>query len=263
MGVLDGRVAIVTAGAGAGMGHAISSLLAREGAAVVVADINPDACARTVAAIERDGGRAISAPTDVSKAADVDRMVATTLEAFGKISILANHAGAGRGAPIEAMTEAMWDHVTGVHLKGTYLCTRAVVPHMKAQRWGRVVSTVSRAGYRTSRGLSGLTAYAASKYAVVGFSRALAMELGPWNITMNCVAPGLVEAGGMGGDSGTNGMSPEEMHERSDHEGQILDPLRYVRPDEIAGTWLYLVGPHADRVTGATFHVNGGSYFGG
>jgi len=263
VGVLDGKVAIVTAGGGPGMGGAISRLLGQAGARVVVADVDPVRADDTADAIKRDGGAAIAVPTDVSKSADVERMVETTLEAFGKISILINHAGAGRGAPIEQMTEAMWDSVTGVHLKGTYLCTRAVVPQMKKQRWGRIVSTVSRAGYRPSQGLESLTAYAASKYAVVGFSRALAMELGPWDITVNCVAPGLVEGGGVDRDRLNDRMTPEEMLERSRHEGQALYPQRYIRPEEIAGTWLYLVGPHAARVTGFTMHVNGGSYFGG
>ena len=263
MGILDGRVAIVTAGGGPGMGQAISKLLAQQGAYVVVADINPEYAEKTAMEIKRSGGTALVVPTDVSKQDAVERMVEATVKKFGKINILVNHAGAGRGAPIEEMTEEMWDFITGVHLKGTYLCSRAVVPYLKTEHWGRIVSTVSRAGYRTSKGVSGLTAYAASKYAVVGFSRALAMELGPWNITVNCVAPGLVEGSGMSGDPELNKPSPEEMLERSQNEGQALYPQRYITPAEIAGTWLYLVGPNAARVTGVTLHVNGGSYFGG
>jgi len=263
MGVLNGRVAIVTAGGGPGMGQAISRLLASEGAAVVVADINPEWSARTVDEITAAGGRAIAVTTDVSRSQDVTRMVGATIGEFGKVDILVNHAGAGAPVPIEDMSEAHWDHITGTHLKGTYLCTRAAVPHMKAQRWGRIVSTASRAGYRHSRVFSGLTAYAASKYGIIGFSRALAMELGPWDITVNCVAPGLVDRSGMDRDPEKDVVSAEDLVAYSEHEGQVIYPLRYVTPEEIAGTWLYLVGPHADRVTGVTMHVNGGSYFGG
>jgi 3-oxoacyl-[acyl-carrier protein] reductase len=262
MGVLDGKVAIVTAGGGPGMGRAISTLLAREGAAVVVADIDPAYAAQTVRAVEAAGGRAVSTLTDVSKAADVEAMVAAALEAYRRIDILANHAGAGLPARIEEMSEARWDATLGVHLKGAYLATRAVVPHMKAQGYGRIVCTASRAGYRPSRGVVGLTAYSAAKYGLIGFARALAVELGPWNITVNCVAPGLVDGSGMDRDPVADALTPEQLAAASDNEGQVVRPLRYVQPDEIAETWLYLVGPHAERVTGAVMHVNGGSYFG-
>jgi 3-oxoacyl-[acyl-carrier protein] reductase len=262
MGVLDGKVAIVTAGGGPGMGRAICRLLAKEGASVVVADFNREWAQATVDAVAADGGTAIATDTDVSNSADVARMVEATLGAFGKIDILINHAGAGLPARIEAMTEAQWDKITGVHLKGTYLCTRAVVPHMKAQNWGRIVCTASRAAYRPSRGVVGLTAYSAAKAAVIGFSRALAIELGPWNITINCVAPGLVDGSGMDRDPVADRMSENALAAASDNENQMIHPLRYIQPEEIAGTWLYLVGPHAERVTGAIMHVNSGSYFG-
>jgi 3-oxoacyl-[acyl-carrier protein] reductase len=263
MGVLNGKVAIITAGRGPGMGQAISKLLAKEGASVVIADISLKYAEKTAAEIQQSGGAAIAVPTDVSKSDDVERMVETAVREFGKVSILINHAGAGVGAPIEQMTEEMWDRITGVHLKGTYLCTRAVVTYMKKERWGRIVSTASRAGYRPSKGVYGLTAYSASKYALVGFSRALAMELGPWDITVNCIAPGLVDGSGMDRDPEVDKMSTEQLLAASQNEGQLLHPQRYVTPQEIAGTWLYLVGPHASRVTGVTMHVNGGSYFGG
>jgi 3-oxoacyl-[acyl-carrier protein] reductase len=262
MGVLSGKVAIVTAGGGPGMGRAISKLLAKEGAAVVVADINEAWADKTAAEIALAGGRALAVDCDVSKAAQVERMVASAVREFGQVDILANHAGAGLPARIEEMTEARWDAITGVHLKGTFLCTRAVVPHMKKARWGRIICTSSRAAYRASRGVLGLTAYSASKYAVIGFSRALAIELGPWNITVNCVAPGLVAGSGMDRNPETDQMTPEQLLAASDNENQVIRPLRYVEPDEIAGTWLYLAGPNADRITGVVMHVNGGSYFG-
>jgi 3-oxoacyl-[acyl-carrier protein] reductase len=262
MGILDGKVAIVTAGGGPGMGRAISTLFAREGAAVVVADFNREYASQTIAAVEAVGGRAIATLTDVSKAADVQAMVDAAMDRFGRIDILANHAGAGLPARIEQMTEERWDATIGVHLKGAYLATRAVVPHMKAQGYGRIICTASRAAYRPSRGVYGLTAYSAAKYGLIGFSRALAAELGPWNITVNCVAPGLVDGSGMDRDPVKDQMSPEQLLAASQNEGQVIHPLRYVQPDEIAGAWLYLASPEADRITGAVMHVNGGSYFG-
>jgi 3-oxoacyl-[acyl-carrier protein] reductase len=262
MGVLDGKVAIVTAGGGPGMGRAICTLLAKEGASIVVADLRRDYASQTIAAVEAVGGQAMATLTDVSKAEDVDAMVAAAMQRFGRIDILANHAGAGLPARIEQMSEERWDSIIGVHLKGAYLATRAVVPHMKAQGYGRIVCTASRAGYRPSRGVVGLTAYSAAKYGVIGFSRALAAELGPWNITVNCVAPGLVDGSGMDRDPVKDAMTPEQLLAASENEGQVIHPLRYVQPDEIAGTWLYLVSPQADRITGAVMHVNGGSYFG-
>lgn len=141
------------------------------------------------------------------------------------MDILANHAGVPSGGPIDQMTEAQWDRGIGVHLKGAFLCSKAVLPHMKAKGWGRIVSTGSRAAYRGMTTTSGLVA----------------------DSGMSIGAPEPTE---------------EELTARSVAEGQVLPP-RYVRPDEIASAVLYLVGPGGDRMTGTVLHINGGSYFGG
>jgi len=258
MGVLSGRVAIVTAGAGPGMGSAFSKALAKEGAAVCVADIKGDLAEKIAAEIRIDGGVAIAAECDVAHAGQVESMVGRAVRELGPIGILANHAGISPSGPITDMTEAQWDRAMAVHLKGAFLCTRAVVPHMKALGWGRIVSTSSRAAYRPSRHIRGMCDYAAAKAGLLGFSRALAVELGPFGITVNAISPGLVSGSGL--LDGGHAMTPEEEEAASNAEGQVL-PLRYARPEELAGALLYLVGPHSDRVTGVVMHVNNGSYF--
>jgi 3-oxoacyl-[acyl-carrier protein] reductase len=260
MGNLDGRVAIITAGGGPGMGQAISKAIAKEGVAVVIADIDAARADRVAREIKEAGGTALAIATDVSCAADVARMVEQTVGAFGTVSILANHAGIPPSGPIEKITEVMWDRALGVHLKGAFLCSQAVIPHMKKQRWGRIISTSSRAGYRPMLTTHGLTDYAAAKAGLVGFSRALAMEVGSFGITVNVIAPGLVSGTGMV-PSGA-GLSAEEEQRAAEAEGQVLPP-RHAHPDEIAGAFLYLVGPYAERITGVVIHVNGGSYFPG
>ena len=259
MGTLDGRVAIVTAGGGPGMGRALCFALAKEGAAVLVADLDPKRAGESVKAIEEVGGKALAVPTDVSKKADVQRMVETAAQRFGKVSILLNHAGVQPSAKfVEEMPEELWDRSLAVHLKGAFLCSQAVIPHMRKESWGRIVNTVSRTAYRPTA--LGVADYAAAKAGIVGFSRALAMEVGRYGITVNCIAPGLVHGGGMGLVSGDVDETPEWRARAVQREGQLVRPHREVTPEEIAGAMLYLVGPHSDRVTGTVLHVNGGSY---
>jgi 3-oxoacyl-[acyl-carrier protein] reductase len=257
MGVLDGRVAIVTAGGGPGMGQAICKTLAREGCAVVVADIDAGRAHAVASAIGAAGGRALAVEADVSEAEAVDRMTTRAVEAFGPVGILVNHAGVLPGGPIEAITEAVWDRAMGVHLKSAFLCSRAAVPHMRAQGWGRIVSTASRAAFRPM-GTHGVSDYAAAKAGLVGFSRALALEVGEWGVTVNVVAPGQVAGTGMLAEPPE--LSAEQEAQAGRTEGQVLPP-RHVRPDEIAEAVLYLAGPGSARVTGTVLHVNGGSYF--
>jgi 3-oxoacyl-[acyl-carrier protein] reductase len=256
MGLLDGKVAIVTAGAGAGMGSAISRTFAREGAAVVIADVAKDRAEALASEITRAGGRALAVPTDVSKTAEVARMVETAVREFGPVGILVNHAGILGSGPIEELTEDKWDRSIAVHLKGAFLCTKAVVPHMKAQQWGRIISTTSRAGYRLMRSSNGLSDYAAAKAAMTGFAKCVAIEVGRYGITSNMVAPGVVASCGMTETAAT----PEQEMALAEAEGQALPP-RPVQPDEIAKTFLFLAGPEAGQISGMVFHVNGGSYF--
>lgn len=258
MGFLDGRVTIVTAGGGPGMGVAICRSIAAEGAAVVVADIDETRAQEAAEQIRSLGGSALAIEADIASATDVKRLAEETSRRFGDISILVNHAGIVPGGPIESISEEAWDRALGVHLKGAFLCSQAVLPYMKSQGWGRIVNTISRAAYRPSPNVMGLTDYAAAKAGLAGFSRALAAEVGPYGITVNSVAPGIVSGSGM---SGANpNISPDAERSASLAEGQVLPP-RFVTPDEVAGAILYLLSPQAQRITGTVLHINGGSYF--
>lgn len=253
-------MAIVTAGGGPAMGSAFSKILAAEGAAVCVADIDLGDADQVAREIRADGGTAIAVQCDVADARQVAAMVERTVDELGPVGILANHAGIGPSGPLSAITEAQWDRTMDVHLKGAFLCTQAVVPHMTAMGWGRIVCTASRAAHRPSRHVRGISDYAAAKAGLIGFSRALAIELGPFGITVNAISPGLVSGSGM--VKGGRSLTPADEDAAGEAEGQVLPP-RHVRPREIAGALLYLVGPFSDRVSGTVLHVNGGSYFPG
>ena len=168
MQTLNDRTAIVT-GAGAGIGAGIASVLAAEGATVVVADLDGDRAARTAAAIERAGGRALARVCDVSQAAAIEALVASTVADTGRIDILASNAGIYPVASIEETTEELWDKVMDVNAKATWLLMRAVAPVMRKQRYGRIVATSSVTGPRTA--MAGLSHYAASKAALMGLVR--------------------------------------------------------------------------------------------
>lgn len=259
---LDGKVAIVTAGGGPGIGSAIVRALAAAGASVGVADVDGKRAESVAAEVTESGGNALPIVADVSDKEQAVRMVERTVETFGKLHILINHAGVGVREPIEQMSPESWRQVREVSLDGTFFCTQAAVPFMRAEGWGRVVSTASWAAYRTcpSAVKLGLSSYAAAKAGVIGFSRAAAAELGPLGITVNVVAPGLTSGSGMSGEPTT--LTREQEVERAHDEQQILRP-RFVRPEEIAAGVMYFVGPGSDRTTGQVLHVNGGSYFGG
>jgi 3-oxoacyl-[acyl-carrier protein] reductase len=257
---LDNKVAIVTAGGGPGIGSAIVRALSAHGAAVAVTDVNAERAGAVAEELANDGKPSLAVVADVSKKDDVTRMVDETVSAFGTVHILINNAGIGLTDRIETMSEELWRRMLAVHLDGTFLSTQAVIPHMSAHGWGRIVNTASRAAYCPARATQnvGLSAYATAKAAIIGFSRVAAIELGRSGITVNAIAPGLVFGSGMRGEPLV--MAHDEEVELSLDEGQVLEP-RYVRPDEIAAGVMYFVGPGSDRTTGQVLHINGGSYF--
>jgi 2-hydroxycyclohexanecarboxyl-CoA dehydrogenase len=259
---LAGRVAIVTAGGGASIGASYSRALAREGAAVVIADLDEAGATAVAGEIRAAGGQALAVPTDISKAEEVEALVERARSEFGEIGILVNHAGMGASVRLEDLTEELWDRAMGVSLRGTYLCIRAVAPSMKRLGWGRIVNTVSRAAYRPGVGAArrGVAAYVANKAGIIGFSRALAIELGPDSITVNCIAPGTMRASGNYRELGYDApLTLEQRQRAAESEGQALPP-KPGEPEDIAGALLYLVGPYSNHVTGMIMHVNGGSY---
>lgn len=253
---LEGRAAIVT-GAGSGIGRAIAQALAAQGAAVCIGDINLDA-ARTVASeIERANGRALAVRADVSQRGQVQALVAETARTFGRLDILVNNAGLQFIAPIEEYPEERWDQLIGIMLTGTFLCTKYALPHMKARRWGRVVSISSIHGLVASPYKS---AYVSAKHGIIGFTRTLALEVAEHGITANAICPGYVRTplveNQIADQAKVHGIPPQEVVERI-----MLAPAaikRLLEPDEIAAAVLYLCSEHARGVTGTALAVDAG-----
>ena len=213
---LTGRVALVT-GAGRGMGRASAERIAADGARVVVNDLDETRATEVADRLAADGAEAVGVAADVADAADVRRLVDTTRGRFGDVDILVNNAGVLRRTGILALEEDEWDLVLNVNLKGTYLCTRAVLPAMKEAGWGRVVNISSSAGRSVST--LGGPHYTTAKAAVLGFTRAVAKEMAPFGITLNAVCPGLV-----------NTEMVSEVYHRRGGAG-----LRRQLPDQAAG----------------------------
>jgi 3-oxoacyl-[acyl-carrier protein] reductase len=192
---LQGRIAIVT-GAGKGIGEATSLALAAAGAKVVLAGRSNNSIVPVRDEIIKRGGEAITVQTDVSKWEDAQRMAKAALDAFGRIDILVNNAGidkidpSGKQYTIADMEDADWDTVLNVNLKGEFHCAKAVMPAMMSQKWGRIVNLSSSLGITAGFGTA---PYCASKAGIINFTKMLARQLGPYNVCVNCVAPGMVK----------------------------------------------------------------------
>ncbi|NIM46008.1 MAG: glucose 1-dehydrogenase [Nitrososphaeria archaeon] len=244
---MDGKVAIVT-GAGKGIGKASAKVIAESGAAVVINDINMEIAKVVAHEIVGMGRDAFANRADVSNFTEVEEMVESTLERFGKINILVNNAGIFFPTPVEDIGEKEWDLVMDVNLKGVFNCSKAVLPAMKRQQDGKIVNISSTAG-RTGTMLSGVH-YAASKAGVLGLTRKLARELAPHNILVNAVCPGSIDT-----DMLRSAFSSEKL------ESIVSSyPLaRMGRPEEVANLVLFLVSDEASYITGAAFDANGGT----
>jgi meso-butanediol dehydrogenase/(S,S)-butanediol dehydrogenase/diacetyl reductase len=189
---LMGTTAIVTGG-GRGIGRGIALSLAREGANVVIADLpsmHTDV-EETQRLVEAEGVQSHLVHVDVTKWPEVSAMAQAALERFGRIDVLVNNAGVIGVAPVVAMTEEQWDRVIDVNLKGTFLCSKAVAGHMMERRSGRIINMSSQAG---RRGAPALAHYCTTKFGVIGFTQSLALELAPFNVTVNAVCPGVVDS---------------------------------------------------------------------
>jgi len=246
---IAGKVAIVTGGA-SGIGRAISLVLARFGARVVIADLVIAHAQRTVSEIEASGGKAIAVKTDVTNHRSVEQMVNETIKKYGKIDILVNNAGIMSRCTVMDMKEEDFDKTLEVNLKGVVLCSQAVAKHMIEQKRGKIVNVGSSLSSRGSvcNFSGGGADYCASKAAVQAFTRTLAMELGPYGINVNAVAPGI-----------TNTPMHEGLWEGAVayYIGSV--PLgRLAEPEDIADVVLFLVSDAARYITGQTIHVNGG-----
>jgi 3-oxoacyl-[acyl-carrier protein] reductase len=244
---LESRIAIVT-GAGSGFGEAIAKLFAQEGAKVCVADLNGETAERVAGEI---GARALAVQGDVTKRADVDRMVGETERAFGPVDTVINNAGyTHKNQPMLDVDEADFDKVFDVNVKSIYLMTMAVVPGMRERGFGVIVNVGSTAGVRPR---PGLTWYNASKGAVNLLSQSMAVELAPDGIRVNALAPVMGETGLLESFMGL----PDTPENRKKFEASV--PMgRLSRPADIAKATLYLASDDADFVTGTVLPVDGG-----
>jgi len=251
---LTGKVALITGGA-SGIGRATSLLFAREGATVVIADLNAQAGQVVVNEIAQAGGRAFLESTDVSNANDCRRVVDSTLREFGKIDILFNNAGIIRRATVLDLSEEDWDRVMAVNVKSIFLLSREVIPHMQKTGGGSIINTAS--GWGLSGGAKAAV-YCASKGAVVLLTKAMAVDHGPQNIRVNCICPG---------DTAT-GMLRSEAQQLGEANDRFLTeaakrPLgRVGTPEEIARAALYLASDASSFVTGTALVVDGGGLAG-
>jgi len=238
------RVVVVT-GAGRGIGESTALLMARAGAHVALIDRDAAGVTRTAEAIGLEGGEALPFTNDITDSFAVERTLDRVTEEWGRLDVLVNNAGSLHEAPLEELSDRELDEALEVNLKGTIVCTRAAVPHMLAGGGGRVLSAASMS---TRLGAVGLTAYAASKSAIVGITRTWARELGPRGITANAVAPGLI-------DSETTRIVPP-----SDLEASLerIPARRLGRPEEVAAVYLFLASDLASFINGAVVGVDGG-----
>ena len=249
---LKGKVAIVT-GAAKGIGEGIALAFAREGARVVVNDLDFERATGVVRAIEAKGGSALAVKADVSRKAEVQVMVARVLETYKTIDILVNNAGI-EAPPMQVkdIPEAQWDRVLSINLKGTFLCCQAVIPTMTAKRSGKIVNIASLAAQRMS--FFGSADYTASKHGMAGFSHHLAWELAAENINVNVICPGAVVTPLM--ESGTTPELRKQLTSR-------LIPLgRMCTPKDIAEAAVFLASERASMITGQLLDVDGGTMLG-
>ena len=245
MSTLTGKVAMIT-GSGDGMGRAHAILMAERGADIVVHDIKAEHAENTAAAIRKLGRKVHVAVCDVADVAAVRRMVDAAASALGKIDILVNNAGYGQRSETQAITEQDFDRMFAVHVKGSFFAAQAVIPGMKERRYGKIVNISSMWGMT---GAPVAPHYCAAKAALLGFTKAWAKELAPWNIHVNAVAPGGVKSGGP--------IKLDSAETLKAKEARV--PLkRYCEPVEIAYAVAYLASPEADFVTGQVISPNGG-----
>lgn len=250
MGKLDGRVAVVT-GAGRGIGRAEAERLAEEGAILAVLDLREEEVAETAARIRAQGGRAEAFMANVTERAQVDEALEAVASKLGPVTILVNNAGIIRDNLLFKMTDDDWDLVMATHLKGTFLCSRAAQRYMVEQRWGKIVNTSST----SALGNRGQANYSTAKAGLQGFTRTLAIELGPFNINVNAVAPGFIETDMTRATAERQGYDFEESKKAA--SGRI--PLRRVgQPRDIANVVAFLCSDEASYVTGQVIYVRGG-----
>jgi len=245
--MISGKVAIIT-GAGGALGSGMARVFSENGARVVLVDVHEDKTQAVAAQIRESGGDAMVALCDVSKKNDVDAMVASVIEQYGQIDILVNNAAIYPARPWTDIDEATWDKVFAVNIKGYFLCARAVYPHMKAVGGGKILN-ISSITFFLGR-WDKLLDYVSTKGAVIGFTKALAREIGPDNIQVNCIAPGAFPT------------DAEKIHPDPEAYNQMVIDNQAIKrrgtPQDMGNAALFFVSHLSDFVTGQSILVDGG-----
>ncbi|MBN1481105.1 3-oxoacyl-[acyl-carrier-protein] reductase [candidate division KSB1 bacterium] len=241
---LEGKVALIT-GAARGIGAAIAFKLADFGCRVTLSDIDVVGAEKTAQEIKNSGGEAAALAADVARLTQAENLIKETIDKFDKIDILVNNAGITRDNLLMRMSEAEWDAVLAVNLKGTFNCTKAVIRPMMKQRSGKIINISSIVGVI---GNAGQANYAASKAGVIGLTKSVAKEVGSRNIQVNAVAPGYILT-----------EMTKDLPESAKEAFLTVIPLqRAGHADDVANTVLFLASPLSDYITGQVLHVDGG-----
>jgi 3-oxoacyl-[acyl-carrier protein] reductase len=240
---LNGQAALVT-GAGAGIGEATAKLLAENGAGVMCVDWNEETARKTADAIQKAGGKAGFLKVDTSKQAEAAGAVDATVKQFGRIDILINNAGITRDASMLKMEPHQWEQVIAVNLSGVFYCSQAAGRYMKEQKYGRIASASSVSAF----GNFGQANYSATKAALIGMTRTMAIELAKYNVTVNAVAPGFIQ-------TAMTAAIPEEQRKGA---AQRIPVQRLGEPIDIARVYLFFSLPESSFITGQTLVVDGG-----
>jgi NAD(P)-dependent dehydrogenase (short-subunit alcohol dehydrogenase family) len=255
--ILANRTALIT-GAGKGIGRAVALAYAREGAAIVLVARTASDLENVAQEIRGAGGRALAVPADVSNEAQLANVVEQAKKTFQHVDVLVNNAGGNELGAIDKMDPERWWNQIEVHLKATYLLSRAFVPMMVERKWGRVINVSSRLG-KIGRPLS--TSYCSAKHAMIGFTRALALEVAESNVTVNAICPGVVDTPLMDGifrqTSKAWGITPEAARTRIIE--QQIPQKRLISVDELVPSFLFFASEDSARITGEAMNVSSGS----
>ncbi len=246
---LSGKVALVT-GARRGMGRTHALALASQGARVVITDVDLNECQVVWDEVSKNGGDAVCFKMDVSDASEVNRVFDEAVQKFGRLDILVNNAGIYFSKPALDLTEAEWDKMIGVNLKGQFLCAQRAAKEMAKHTWGRIINISSVASGQVGVGFAGGAHYTASKGGVIGMSETLAVEWAPFGINVNVIAPGAIDTPMIG--------AAEIPKEAMDAMLKRVPLKRIGRSEEVSAMVVFLASEEASYITGATFYVDGG-----
>ncbi len=244
---LKDRAAIVT-GSGSGIGRAIALAMTREGARVAVVDLNEVGAQETVKEIQKEGGQAHPYKADITKKAQIDAMVADVIKRWGTVHILVNNAGWDKVEPFVQSTEAIWDKVLAINLKGPIICTRAVLDEMIKNGYGKIVSIASDAG---RVGSTGEAVYSAAKGGIIAFTKTIAREVARHRINVNCVCPGPTDTPLFAAVTAENPKLAESLK-------RVIPFGRLGQPEDLPPAVIFLASDDAGFITGQTLSVSGG-----